>query len=309
MDPSYSLHGLTIPLQILLVDLMLGADNALMIGLACRALPPLERKRATALGAGGAMLLRLLMTTVAMRLLALPLVKFASALVLMIIALNLANADAGGAETSESANSGPSRLWSAIAIIIVADATMSLDNVVALAAIAQGSYLWLLIGVGLSLPILAYGGLFIAQWLSKAPGLLAFGTALLGWIAGSMAVSDALWANWADANAPGLTALAPLLGAAFVYLHGLLVPRPIAAPRAPARRRAAPLARPPASLSRASAAASPEPIDEAALASPRPRPNVAPVKAEDRVILVGMLLLAVLAGGFLVFIFSYSGFE
>jgi len=295
---GFSLHGLTIALQILLVDLMLGADNALLIGLASRSLPPADRKRAAALGVGGAIVLRLLMTMVATSLMGLPLVKLIGAVVLMIIALNLAGAGDVGLEALETAQTRPSRLWTAAAVIVVADAVMSIDNVVALAAIAQGAYVWLLIGVGLSLPMLGYGGLVVAEALAGAPGLVALGAALLGWIAGGMAVSDPLWAHWAETGAPGLAALAPGLGAGFVYLHGLLVGRP-------ARTSARPLRPPVVRPARAPAPPKPAPIPAA---SAQPQPEAA-TGLETRVMLVGVLLLALVAGGFLVWASYLGGLE
>jgi YjbE family integral membrane protein len=296
---GFGLHGLTIALQILLVDLMLGADNALLIGLASRSLPPADRKRAAALGVAGAIGLRLVMTMAATTLLALPLVKLIGAVVLIVIALNLAGADDAGLEALETAPGRPSRLWSAAAVIVFADAVMSVDNVVALAAIAQGNYVWLLIGVGLSLPMLGYGGLLVAEAMQSAPGLVALGAASLGWVAGGMAVSDALWAHGVETRAPGLAALAPGFGAAFVYLHGLLVGRP-----ARTTARPPPVARP----ARATAPppkAAPIPAAAAALA---PEPEAA-AGMETRVMLAGVLLLALVAGGFLVWASYVGGLE
>ena len=288
---GFGLHGLTIALQIGLVDLMLGADNALLIGLASRSLPPADRKRAAALGVAGAVVLRLIMTMAATTLLALPLVKLIGAVVLVIIALNLAGADDAGLEALETARTRPARLWTAAAVIVLADAVMSIDNVVALAAIAQGDYVWLLIGVGLSLPLLGYGGLVVAQALAAAPGLVAAGAALLGWIAGGIAISDPLWAHWAETSAPGL-------GAAFVYLHGLLVERP-------ARATARPVVAHPA---RAIAPPQPDPIPAAAGVLAQPEPET-PSSLETRVMLAGVLLLALVAGGFLVWASYVGGLE
>jgi YjbE family integral membrane protein len=223
MDPSNALAWAIPPLQILFVDLLLGADNALAIGLACRALPAPRRKRAMAIGVVVAMALRLVMTLIASSLFSLPLVKAMAALVLGIIALNLADDDVSDFDASGDPDG--KRLWVAVATIVAADTAMSIDNVVAVAAIAQGSLVWLLIGVALSLPMLGYGGLLAAQWLHKAPGLVGLGAAMLGWIAGEMAVSDALWSGWIGLNAPALAAFAPALGAGFVFLYGRLPPR------------------------------------------------------------------------------------
>lgn len=209
---------LVITVQIFFVDLLLGADNALLIGLACRSLGPEDTRRAIVIGAGGAVVLRLLLTLVATSLLAVPFVKLIGAAVLILIALNVSQGHPTS-ETVERPQSGVrNNLWSAASVIIVADATMSLDNVIALAAIARGNFWLLAAGVALSIPVLAYGGLILTALLRRAPGIVTLGAALLGWIAGDMAITDPLVAEWADLNAPGLVALAPALGAAFVFL-------------------------------------------------------------------------------------------
>ena len=218
MDFSDASTWLLVPLQILFVDLLLGADNAIVIALACRSLPPKDVTRAAAIGVGGAIFLRLIMT---------------------MVATTAADHSAGQAdrrarardhrdehlvgrrlsapEPSEDGPRGASSLWSAAAVIIVADAAMSLDNVVALAAIARGNFWLLAIGVALSLPVLAYGGVILTALLKRAPGLVEFGAALLGWIAGGMAISDPLVAPWTSVNAAGLVAMAPALGAAIHF--------------------------------------------------------------------------------------------
>jgi YjbE family integral membrane protein len=303
----FDLHGVTIALQILVVDLLLGADNALLIGLASRALSPRDRKRAVALGVVGAVVLRLLMIVIATTLLTLPLVKLIGAVLLMIIALNLAENGSDGQEASDDKSGNLSRLWAAAALIVVADAVMSIDNVVALAAIAQGDYVWLLIGVALSLPMLGYGGLVVAQALHRAPGLVAFGAALLGWIAGGMAVSDALWAHWTQTSAPGLATFAPILGAAFVFLHGRLVARSAPAPERAIRPPAVRPARAAAPTSTVSPARRAAAAAAAIDLRQRAEPNAAP-SVETRVMLVGMVLLALIGGSLLVFASYYGGY-
>ena len=221
MDLGDGSSWLFLTLQILIVDLLLGADNALVIALACRLLAPEDVRRAATIGVAGAIVFRLVMTVLATSLLAIPLVKIVAALALTAIAMNISG---GGldAPAPMRRRGAPSDLWSAAAVIVVADAAMSIDNVVALAAIARGNFWLLAIGVALSLPILGYGGMLLHKLLSRAPGLVAFGAALLGWIAGDMAISDPSVATWANANAPGLVAIAPALRAALVWLHGLL---------------------------------------------------------------------------------------
>jgi YjbE family integral membrane protein len=273
--------GLFVPLQILIVDLVLGADNALVIALACRLLAPEDMRRAATIGIAGAIVFRLVMTVLATSLLAIPLVKIVAALALTAIAMNISG---GGldAPTPNRRRGAPSDLWSAAAVIVVADAAMSIDNVVALAAIARGNFWLLLIGVALSLPILCYGGILLHNLLSRAPGLVALGAALLGWIAGDMAISDPAVAPWANANAPGLVAIAPALGAAFVWLHDLVAvkeasPAPIPEPHAP-----------PAPFKPTTP--TPQPLTPPADPGPRAEPRA------GRMIIVGVLVLAIAAG-------------
>ena len=344
-----------VPLQILFVDLLLGADNALVIALACRRLPPQEMRQAATIGVAGAVVIRIVLALIASALLSLPFLKLIGAAVLIVIALNLV----GGDELEDpgySARPG-GNLWSAAAIILIADTTMSLDNVVALAAIAQGNILWLAAGVALSLPIIAYGGVMLATVLKRAPWLIEFGAALLGWIALQMATTDALFGNWLDVNAPALNAFAPALGAAFVYLYGrLIVRRPAGAEVAGLGRSIAEVPRPelveghlgaPQSTAAAiktdlgpSAAPRPQRVDAdrrdttqpAAPAPPRTptaatkvpsptyydtgaepedqhEPPPAPATNEDRMAIIGVLVLAVVAGAMLMVVTWLDSFN
>jgi YjbE family integral membrane protein len=297
MDFGGGAGWIGVVIQIFFVDLLLGADNALIIGLACRSLRPEDARAATFLGAGGAIALRLALTTVATSLLGVPLVKLIGAWALIVIALNVV-----AERRPNRAETGPvvaarGDLWSAAMAIVVADAAMSLDNVVALAAIANGNFWVLLAGVAFSIPVLAYGGLIFLSLLRNAPDLIAIGAALLGWIAGGMAVSDPLVASWANVNAPGLVAVAPALAAAFVWLNrrpgGLVAEPPAPAPAPPrprpARRAAQPKpAAPPATLG-APASELAEPLEPNAVA---PKPAT----AGDRIAVIGVLILAVIAG-------------
>jgi YjbE family integral membrane protein len=283
MDLGDGSNWLFVPLQILVVDLLLGADNALVIALACRSLAPEDMRRAVTIGVAGAIVFRLVMTVVATSLLAIPLVKIVGALALTAIAMNISSG--GGLDApAPIRRRGPTPdLWSTAAVIVVADAAMSLDNVVALAAIARGSFWLLAIGVALSLPILGFGGMLLHELLRRAPALVAFGAALLGWIAGGMAISDPVIAPWANANAPGLVAIAPALVAAFVWLNGLFAVKeaaPVTIPEPPARP--APLAPPQV----------PPPPEQ--LVKPAAR-----AAAQIRVMIAGVVILAIAAGAFL----------
>jgi YjbE family integral membrane protein len=300
MDVSDVAAWLVIPVQIFFVDLLLGADNALLIALACRSLGPEETRRAILLGTSGAILLRFVLTILASSLLALPLVKLAGAWLLIVIALNVTAQSVSSDGEDRRSAFAPGDLWAAATVIVAADAAMSLDNVVALAAIARGNFWLLLAGVAFSIPVLAYGGLILSTMLRDAPGLVVIGAALLGWIAGDMAISDPLIANWANVNTPGLVAIAPALGAAFVLWNGWPspgggAPRPIPSPAPPRTAApaavAAPLPQPPrpAAPSPAPSPAPPEPPASS-------EPTEAPASREDRIAIIGVLIFAVVAG-------------
>ncbi len=293
MDFGDGAAWLVIPVQIFFIDLLLGADNALLIALACRSLGPEDARKAIVFGAGGAILLRLVLTVLASSLLAAPLVRLVGAWLLIVIALNVTAEHGSNGDEDRPSSFARADLWSVATVIVVADSAMSLDNVVALAAVARGNFWLLAAGVAFSIPVLAYGGLILTTLLKNAPGLVAIGAALLGWIAGDMAVSDALLAHWAYVNAPGLVAIAPALGAAFVFVNGWLAPgRP--APRSIPRP-----ARPRALKPAARAALAPEPARPSAPSfepqAPR-QPSPAPASREDRVAVIGVLILAAIAG-------------
>jgi YjbE family integral membrane protein len=258
MDLSAGAAWLFIPLQIFVVDLLLGADNALLIAIACNGLSREDARRAATIGACGAIVLRLLLAAIAASLLAVPLVKLIGAWALIVIALNV-SADSRQILPTREAGAARRDLWAAATAIVIADAAMSLDNVVALAAIARGNFWLLAAGVVLSIPVLAYGGLVLAAALRAAPWLVRLSAALLGWIAGDMAATDPLIGGWIAVNAPALAAIAPALGAVFVFFAD-----PSARPPAPALSTAARPALPP--LPPKPAAPPPPP--------PRPRPKL-----------------------------------
>ena len=213
-------------LQIFFVDLLLGADNAIVIAMACGRLPPEDTRRAVLFGAAGAIMLRLAMLLFANALLGVPLVKLVGAWMLLVIALNVRTQGAISADDAAGGRAGAQDFLSAAVVIMFADAAMSLDNVVALAAIAGGNFWLLTLGVLISIPILVYGAVILTKIMRHAPEIFVVGAAFLGWIAGTMAVTDPLVAGWIDANAPALGVFAPGLGALFVLAAGRGVARP-----------------------------------------------------------------------------------
>jgi YjbE family integral membrane protein len=301
--------------QILCVDLLLGADNAVVIALACSRLPPEQTRRAVMLGAAGAIALRLGMLAFANALLDVPLVKLVAAWTLIVIALNVRARKAGDEGLATTGAAGAGDLVAAAAVIMLADAAMSLDNVVALAAIAGGSFWLLALGVVLSIPIIAYGSLILSGIIRRAPAILTLGAVVLGWIAGEMAVSDPLVAGWVQANAPALAVFAPALGAAFVWLAGQGAERRWPR-RAIEQPRADWAARPPRLAVETSAAtaarlAAPHAPEAARRKELRPSVAAEPPSAEaangwseERAVVVGFVILAALAG-LIIFVASF----
>jgi YjbE family integral membrane protein len=300
--------------QILCVDLLLGADNAVVIALACSRLPAEETRRAVVLGAVGAIALRLGMLAFANALLAVPLVKLIAAWTLVVIALNVRARKAGDERPAAAGAAGD--FITAAAVIMLADAAMSLDNVVALAAIAGGSFWLLALGVVLSIPIIAFGSLILSGIIRRAPTILTLGAVVLGWIAGAMAVSDPLVADWFQTNAPGLAVFAPALGAAFVWLAGGGAERrsPRRSIELPRLRWAAPPLGPEiltspraASGLEATLDSGPELMPRRELRTPTAGPDPIPASggwSEERVVVIGFVILAALAG-LIIFVASF----
>jgi YjbE family integral membrane protein len=306
-------------LQIFFVDLLLGADNAIVIAMACGRLPPEDMRRAVLFGAAGAILLRLAMLLFANTLLGVPLVKLVGAWMLLVIALNVRTQGVRTAEAAAGSRAGAQDFLSAAVVIMFADAAMSLDNVVALAAIAGGAFWLLTLGVLISIPILVYGAFILTRIMRHAPEIFVVGAAFLGWIAGAMAVTDPLVASWIDANAPALGVFAPALGALFVLAVGKGVRRPavlaasappeagrapplgleqsVAVAAAPVRYRSPPVARPP----RVAPHRPPVTPSSAGdvlpgFASEAPAAGESTASNEERLVIAGFILLAVLAG-------------
>lgn len=219
MELSSNLDVLAAIVQICLIDLLLSGDNAIVIAMACATLPADVRPRAVLLGTGVAVFFRVILTFVATLMLRAPYLKLVGAGLLLLIAIELMAGDAGGGRrgAQDAADSG---VWRAVLIIVVADAVMSLDNVVAVAAAAQDNLLYLLLGLAISVPILVFSSLFIARLLDTHPIVIDAGAALLGWIAGKIAVSDPAIAASLATQSFGLVAAAPLLGALYVLVQG-----------------------------------------------------------------------------------------
>jgi YjbE family integral membrane protein len=177
--------------QIIMIDILLGGDNAVVIALACRKLPPAQRTKGIIWGTVGAIVLRVILIFFALTLLAIPFLKIVGALLLVWIGIKLiAPDDEGGHEVAAS-----DKLLAAIKTIIVADLVMSVDNVIAIAGAAEGAggdhkMPLVIFGLLVSIPIIVWGSQLVIKLMDRFPSIIIFGGMLLGWIAGTMAVSD-----------------------------------------------------------------------------------------------------------------------
>ena len=173
-------------LRIMVINILLSGDNAVVIALACRGLPHRQRVWGMVIGAGLAVVLLVVFTGVVARLMELPYLEAAGGLALFYIAVKLLlpeNAD----ETEVQAEA---HLWRAVRIVVVADIIMSLDNIIAVATAAQGNLVLLIIGLAVSIPIIIAGAALIMALLDRLPILVWIGAALLGWVAGEAIVTD-----------------------------------------------------------------------------------------------------------------------
>ncbi|MFG1297783.1 TerC family protein [Xanthobacter variabilis] len=222
-------------LQIVWIDLLLSGDNAIVIALACRSLPKGQRKWGIVLGAAAAVVLRILFALAVSLLLGIPLLKVVGALLLFWIAIKLAVGDDDDGHEVEAADT----LFKAVRTIAIADAVMSLDNVVAVAAAARGHAELFVFGLLLTIPLIVFGAQVLLTLLQRLPVLIWAGAALLGWIAGDMMVRDTLSVDLLAHLNPALVVenhdglhpaalphyVASGLGAAFVVAVGLVMRR------------------------------------------------------------------------------------
>lgn len=171
--------------EIVWINILLSGDNAILIALACRQLPPRQRRWGVFLGALGGVVLRVVFTLIVVELMDFPLIKAIGAVTLLLVAVKLLID-----ETEHSDIKAKPNLWGAVASIVMADAVMSLDNVLAIAAAAHGSSKLIIFGIVLSVPIVMFGAGFLLKVLERIPALVWGGAGLLGWVAGEMMASD-----------------------------------------------------------------------------------------------------------------------
>ena len=189
MHPTFWLAAL----QIMGINILLSGDNAVVIAMACRALPPKERFWGMILGAGAAAVLLILFTGIVATLMELPYLKLAGGLALFWVAIKLV---APQEHDSEDTPEAVEDLWRAVRVVVVANIVMSLDNVIAVAAAAKGNYFLLALGLAVSIPVVIAGSALFLAILERFPIVIWAGGALLGWIAGSLLPDDPVFARY-----------------------------------------------------------------------------------------------------------------
>lgn len=207
-------------LSIVLIDVLLAGDNAVVIALAVRSLPRRQRRAGIALGAAAAAILRIAITFFAAQLLHINLVQLIGGLLILWIAVRLfSNPEAG-----DDARASARGLWHAAGVILIADITMSTDNVLAVAASSHGDLRLLILGLGLSIPFVVFSSDLLSRLMDRFPILVYLGAALLGRVAGAMIVTDPWLARFLP-QLPGLSLAVELFFAAAVILAGRLLAR------------------------------------------------------------------------------------
>jgi YjbE family integral membrane protein len=200
MFGSYSGTAIAIA-KIIGINIILSGDNAVVIALACRSLPPRQRMIGILLGAGAAIVLRIIFTVLVNQLLGVQYLKLVGGLLLFWIAVKLVTQE----EASEESVRSGSSIWEAVRIVALADIVMSLDNVLAIAAAAGGEIVLIILGLVISIPLVVGGATLITNVLTRYPILVWAGAALLGWVAGELLATE-------PALAPAIEGLAQMLG-------------------------------------------------------------------------------------------------
>ena len=198
-------------MKIIWINIILSGDNAVVIALAARSLPPHQQKKAILFGSGAAVVLRIVLTIVAVQLLALSYLQIIGGLLLLWIGVQLLSEN----DEEEEGDVKQASLASAIRTILIADIVMSLDNVIAVAAAAKGSTTLLIIGLAISIPLVIFGSTLMIKLMERFPIIVTLGAALIGWVGGETIVSDVALKSALEAN-PSLHYICAAVGAVVV---------------------------------------------------------------------------------------------
>ena len=230
IDQIFGAHAATALaiIKIIGINIVLSGDNAVVIALACRNLPPSQRRAGILLGAGAAVILRVIFTVLIAYILGVPWLKLIGGLLLFWIAIKLVKGEEAGEESVKAGNS----LFEAVKIVAIADIVMSLDNVLAIAAAAKDDMTLIIVGLLISIPLVVFGATLILSLLTRFPILVWGGAALLGWVAGELIATEPGLKMFNDQLATyfgvGDKTIAKsfeVLGAGIVILGGLLLSR------------------------------------------------------------------------------------
>jgi YjbE family integral membrane protein len=207
--------------SIILANIVLSGDNAVVIALAARSLPAQQQKKAIFWGSGAAIVMRIVLTLIAVEMLRWPYLKIVGGLLLLYIGVSLLVEDDDGEGTEERAGG----LLSAIRTILVADLVMSLDNVLAVAAAAKGDTPLLVIGLAISIPLIIFGSTLLLKVMERLPIIITLGAALLGFLAGEMIFTDPALTSRFGELSPDVVNGAGAVGAVLVVAGGLWLQR------------------------------------------------------------------------------------
>ena len=202
--------------SILLANVVLSGDNAVVIAMAARTLKPEQRTKAIFFGSAAAIVMRILLTLIAIRLLGMPFLKIVGGCLLAYIGVDLLNGDEDGDESAESTTG----MLGAIRTILVADLVMSLDNVLAVAAAAKGNMPLLVIGLIVSIPLIVFGASLLTKVMERFPVIITIGAALLGFLAGEMLLTDPAVTSYLGAISETTVKAAGVVGAVLVVVVG-----------------------------------------------------------------------------------------
>jgi YjbE family integral membrane protein len=204
--------------QISVINILLSGDNAVVIALACRSLPPKQAKLAFAVGAVGVIVLMTGLTAAAAYLLTLPYLELIGSVLLLWIGVKLLIAEDEADEVKGSDN-----FWEAVKIIIIADMVMSLDNVLGMAGAAKGHMWMLFVGLVITIPLILFCSAMIMKVMDRFPIFITLGAGLLGYVAGEMAVADPSVKGYIETSAHYLDIVIPIAGALSVVIAGKLI--------------------------------------------------------------------------------------
>jgi YjbE family integral membrane protein len=208
--------------SIILANILLSGDNAVVIALAARSLPPKQQKQAILWGSAAAIVMRVVLTLIAVEMLKWPYLKLVGGALLLYIGVTLMLEEEDVEEGTDQHNTG---MLAAVRTILIADLVMSLDNVLAVAAAAKGDVVLLVLGLGISIPLIVFGSTMLLKVMERFPIIITAGAALLGYLAGEMMASDTGLARWVGEVPHSVANIAGAVGAVAVVVVGMALQR------------------------------------------------------------------------------------